>query len=93
MSDIKKITGKIVNYNSSIIGNLNFNSEIQNIEEISSNEYDYIIIPGFIDLIASISPRQDRTVAFFKTSISASLLINLKPSIIGVMSFISDPCI
>ncbi len=50
MSDIKKITGKIVNYNSSIIGHLNFNSQIQNIEEISSNEYDYIIIPGFIDL-------------------------------------------
>ena len=50
MSDIKKITGKIVNYNSSIIGNLNFNAEIQNIEEISSNEYDHIIIPGFIDL-------------------------------------------
>ena len=50
MSDIKKITGKIVNYNSSVIGNLNFNSEIQNIEEISSDEYDYIIIPGFIDL-------------------------------------------
>ena len=50
MSDIKKITGKIVNHNSSIIGNLSFNSEIQNIEEISSNEYNYIIIPGFIDL-------------------------------------------
>ncbi len=50
MSAIKRITGKIVNYNSSIIGNLNFNNEIQNIEEISTNEYDNIIIPGFIDL-------------------------------------------
>ena len=50
MSEIKKITGKIVNYNSSIIGNLSFNNHIQNLEKISSNEYDFIIIPGFIDL-------------------------------------------
>ena len=50
MSDTKKITGKIVNYNSSIIGDLIFNNKIKNIEKVSSNEYDHIIIPGFIDL-------------------------------------------
>ena len=50
MSDTKKITGKIVNYNSSIVGDLIFNNKIKNIEKVSSNEYDHIIIPGFIDL-------------------------------------------
>ena len=32
MSDIKKISGKIVNYNSSFNGTIFFDSEIQNIE-------------------------------------------------------------
>ena len=50
MFETKKITGKIVNHNTSIIGNLYFKNKIENIEAVSSHEYEFIIIPGFIDL-------------------------------------------
>lgn len=50
MFETKKITGKIVNHNTSIIGNLYFKNKIENIEPVSSHEYEFIIIPGFIDL-------------------------------------------
>ena len=50
MSIIKKITGKIVNHNSSFIGNLTFDNKIKDIEKISSDHFDQIIIPGFVDL-------------------------------------------
>ena len=50
MSDIKIISGKIVNHNSSFLGTLKFNNKILNIENASTNEYENIIIPGFIDL-------------------------------------------
>ena len=50
MSDIKKISGKIVNYNSSFNGTIFFDSEIQNIESDIEIQSSNIIIPGFIDL-------------------------------------------
>ena len=50
MSNLKRIEGKIVNYNSSFIGNLVFDNKIHNIKKISTDKFDKIIIPGFIDL-------------------------------------------
>ena len=50
MSDIKKIAGKIVNYNSSFNGRIFFDNEIQKIETNTDNQSGNIIIPGFIDL-------------------------------------------
>ena len=46
MSDIKIISGKIVNHNSSFLGTLKFNNKILNIENASTNEYENIIIPN-----------------------------------------------
>jgi len=50
MSDIKKISGKIVNYNTSFSGTIFFDREIQKIENNTDIQSDNIIIPGFIDL-------------------------------------------
>ena len=50
MSVIKKVSGKIVNYNSSIIGSLTFDDKIHDIEKTPTDEFEKIIIPGFIDL-------------------------------------------
>ena len=50
MIDQKKIAGKIINYDSTIIGNIYFNKNIIKIENHSSEEYNNIIIPGFVDL-------------------------------------------
>ncbi len=50
MINQKKITGKIVNYNSTIIGDIHFDRNIVKIENNNSSGYDNIIIPGFIDL-------------------------------------------
>ena len=50
MSNLKKIEGKIVNYNSSFIGNLVFDKKIHDIEKMSTDKFDKIIVPGFIDL-------------------------------------------
>ena len=45
MSIIKKITGKIVNHNSSFIGNLTFDNKILSIEKSLSDKFDTIIAP------------------------------------------------
>ncbi len=50
MSVINKISGKIVNHNSSFIGNLTFDNKILSIEKSLSDKFDKIIVPGFIDL-------------------------------------------
>ena len=50
MSEVKKITGKIVNYNSSFNGTMFFDNEIQKIETNTDIQSGNIIIPGFIDL-------------------------------------------
>ena len=50
MNNNKKITGKIVNYNSSFVGNIYFDKNIVKIEKSRSLQYDKIIIPGFVDL-------------------------------------------
>ena len=50
MTNQKKITGKIINSNSATVGEIYFDKNIVKIENIKSQEYDNIIIPGFIDL-------------------------------------------
>ena len=50
MSNINKIAGKIVNYNSSFNGTIFFDNEIQKIENNTNIQSNKIIIPGFIDL-------------------------------------------
>ena len=50
MSDVKKIAGKIVNHNSTFVGNVYFDKNIIKTENVNSNEYNNIIIPGFVDL-------------------------------------------
>ena len=50
MSDYKKISGKIVNYNSSFNGTIFFDNEIQKIDSNKNIQSNNIIIPGFIDL-------------------------------------------
>ena len=50
MSDIKKIAGKVVNYNSSFNGTIFFDHQIQKIESNTDIQSKNIIIPGFIDL-------------------------------------------
>ena len=50
MSDVKKIAGKIVNYNSSFNGTIFFDNKIQKIETNTDIHSSNIIIPGFIDL-------------------------------------------
>ena len=50
MSDVKKIAGKIVNYNSSFNGTIFFDNQIQKIENNTDIQSSNIIIPGFIDL-------------------------------------------
>ena len=50
MLNQKKISGKIINYNSSITGSIFFDDIIQDIEEHNLLDCDKIIIPGFVDL-------------------------------------------
>ena len=50
MKNQKKITGKIVNHNSTFVGDVYFDNNIIKTENINSNEYNNIIIPGFVDL-------------------------------------------
>ena len=45
-----KISGMIVNFDQSFFGELSFNEKIENIEEISNQESELFIIPGFVDL-------------------------------------------
>ena len=47
---MKKISGKIINYNESFLGELVFDEHFVNISKISSHDHEQIIIPGYIDL-------------------------------------------
>ena len=47
---MKKIKGKIVNYNETFLGEIIFNSKIKEIKKIKNVEEEIFIIPGFIDL-------------------------------------------
>ena len=48
MTDQNKVSGKIINYNSSYIGDLYFNEKISDLKIKDSDDYNNIIIPGFI---------------------------------------------
>jgi len=50
MTDQNKVSGKIVNYNSSYIGDVYFSEKINELKIKDSDDYNNIIIPGFIDL-------------------------------------------
>ena len=50
MTDQNKVSGKIINYNSSYIGDVYFNEKIIDLKIKDSEDYDNIIIPGFVDL-------------------------------------------
>ncbi len=50
MNDQHKITGKIINHDSSFIGDLYFNENITDIKKNNSNDFENFILPGFIDL-------------------------------------------
>ena len=50
MSNQHKITGKIINHNSSFIADLYFNENIIDIKKNNSNDFENFIVPGFIDL-------------------------------------------
>ncbi|PPR46600.1 MAG: N-acetylglucosamine-6-phosphate deacetylase [Alphaproteobacteria bacterium MarineAlpha5_Bin9] len=47
---MKTITGKIVNYNESLYGEITFNKKIVKIKKIKNFNDENIIIPGFVDL-------------------------------------------
>ena len=50
MIDQNKVSGKIINNNSTCIGDVYFNEKINELKINDSDDYDNIIIPGFIDL-------------------------------------------
>ena len=50
MNNQHKITGKIINHNSSFIGDIYFNENIIDIKKNNSNDFENFIVPGFIDL-------------------------------------------
>ena len=50
MTDQNKVSGKIINYNSSYIGDVYFSEKISELKINDSDDYNNIIIPGFIDL-------------------------------------------
>ena len=50
MNNKNKITGKIINHNSSYIGEIYFDENIIDIKKIKSDDFENIIVPGFIDL-------------------------------------------
>ncbi len=50
MTSIKKISGKIINYNNSIYGEIKFDENIVEINNKSEENFAYYIIPGFVDL-------------------------------------------
>ena len=50
MTDQNKVSGKIINYNSSYIGDIYFSEKISELKIKDSDDYNNIIIPGFIDL-------------------------------------------
>ena len=47
---VKKISGKIVNNNSTFNGTIEFSDKIESVSEIDKTDVENIIIPGFIDL-------------------------------------------
>tara|TARA_B100001123_G_scaffold197121_2_gene224474 strand:+ start:13 stop:1095 length:1083 start_codon:yes stop_codon:yes gene_type:complete len=47
---LKKLKGKIINHNHSFNGEINFDKKIVKINKIKNNDFDYYIIPGFVDL-------------------------------------------
>ena len=47
---MNKISGKIVNYNSTFEGEINFDKTIKYIKEIKNKKNNNYIIPGFVDL-------------------------------------------
>ena len=50
MITLNKISGKIINYNESFFGEINFDESIQEIKNFHEEKNDKIIIPGFVDL-------------------------------------------
>ncbi len=50
MTDQNKVSGKIINFNSSYIGDVYFSEKISDLKIKDSDDYNNIIIPGFIDL-------------------------------------------
>ena len=50
MSEIKKISGKIINHDNSFYGEILFNNKVIEINQINHYQSNDIIIPGFIDL-------------------------------------------
>ena len=50
MTDQNKVSGKIINYNSSYVGDVYFSEKINELKINDSDDYDNIVIPGFIDL-------------------------------------------
>ena len=50
MTILNKISGKIINYNSSFLGEILFDENITNINKSEKVNHEYYIIPGFVDL-------------------------------------------
>ena len=50
MTDQHKVSGKIINYNSSYVGDVYFNEKIIDLKIKDTEDYENIIIPGFVDL-------------------------------------------
>ena len=50
MIDQNKVSGKIINHNSTYIGDVYFSEKINELKIKDSDDYNNIIIPGFIDL-------------------------------------------
>jgi len=47
---VKKISGKIINYDSSYTGTIEFSDKIESVSKNRQSDFENIIIPGFIDL-------------------------------------------
>ena len=50
MTDQNKVSGKIINHNSSYVGDVYFNKKIIDLKIKDTVDYEQIIIPGFVDL-------------------------------------------
>ena len=47
---MNKISGKIINYDGSYTGTIEFSDKIESINKDKHSDFENIIIPGFIDL-------------------------------------------
>ena len=47
---MSKISGKIINYDGSYTGTIEFSDKIESINKDKNSDFENIIIPGFIDL-------------------------------------------